>query len=93
MDEKKEAYEALEAAIRRVQELEGWQTGPDDEPMLITDYVVLTAMQGFGREDGDSFSAIRWILKDGEMPWWKIVGVVRAGLLRIEYQLATMEGS
>lgn len=90
--EKRAAYDALEAAIQRVHELEGWQDGPEGEPMIATDFVVLTAMSGFDK-DGDGFSAVRWILRDGDMPWWKIIGVVRAGQLRIEHQLATMEGS
>jgi hypothetical protein len=93
VDEKREAYEALEAAIKRVHELEGWGRGPEGEPMLVTDFVVITAAQGFDAQGDGSFSSVGWILKDGDMPWWKIIGVVRSGLLRMEYQLATMEGS
>lgn len=87
MSEKSEAYDALEAAIKRVNEIEGWGTGRGGQPMVMTDYVVLAAAQGFD-SDGEGFSSVGWILKDGDMPWWKIIGVVRAGLLRIEYQLA-----
>lgn len=87
---KKVAYANLEAAIRAVNELQGWGQGPDGEPMVITDYVVLTAAQGFDA-DGDGFSAIGWILADGDMPWYRIVGIVRAAQLRIEHQLMRAE--
>lgn len=87
---KKAAYEKLETAIREVNDLQGWGRGPDGEPMVITDYVVLTAAQGFDAE-GDGFSAVGWILAGGDMPWYRIVGIVRAAQLRIEHQLMRAE--
>lgn len=89
--EEQEAYAALESAIKRVNQLNRWGKGPDGEPMLIVDYVVMIAAQGWD-SGGQGFGAIGWILKDGDMPWYRIVGLVRAGQMRIEHQLVTMDG-
>ena len=78
--EQRAADDALAAAVEQVMSANGY-TG---RGLITTDFVVLVAQQGYA-DDGDGVSAMAWLLRDGEMPWHRIIGVVRAGLTRIEH--------
>lgn len=82
--DRKAAYEALERAIQAVLVFDGDED--PDQPLVLTDYVVLAARQGWAGDH--SYSSIAWLFRDGDMPWYRIIGVVRAGLIRLEHQLA-----
>lgn len=50
-------------------------------PRLLTDYVVLTAEQGID-EEGDGETAIGWLIRDNEVPHYRIIGLLDMALTR-----------
>lgn len=69
-DEQKAADEALTAAILKCREAYG-----ADNQYLLTDYMVLTAETRFD-EDGDQITAYTRIYREGDMPWYRILGLI-----------------
>lgn len=68
--ELKEAYATLDAAVREVIRLEGWEG-------LVTDWVVVAANQYFD-DDGRSMTDVGHILPDGgnSIPHYRILGLL-----------------
>lgn len=65
----------------------------DGTPMMLTDYIVLYSLAGFA-PDGDTMSPVQWYVRENGIPWYRILGLLRAGTLKVEtdYQAAWQEG-
>lgn len=69
-DEQKRADEQLTAAILAVR-----NAYHGDDEYLLTDYIVLTAETRFD-EHGDQYTAYSRLYRDGDMPWYRILGLL-----------------
>lgn len=77
-----EADERVTQAIEnwlRVYEFDGSAEG-DGVPRVLTDYVVLTATQGF-MPDGDTVTGHPYILRDNTLPLYRAIGLVQTHLV------------
>lgn len=83
------AYDELAEAIKKVIELNDWNVSivPEDEraPMMLGDYVVLAAQQGYDR-DGDGISSLAMITPNGQLPWHRLIGLIHEGRVRVEHE-------
>ena len=84
-----EAYEELAEAIRKVIRLNGWNKsaieGDENAPMMMSEYLVLVAQQGFDK-DGDGISNFLHIAPHGQLPWHRMIGLLRVAQLSIEHE-------
>jgi hypothetical protein len=70
------AYEALDTSLRTVFALEERGNPGGKSSYMLTDYVVIAAMQGID-DDGDPCTGITFALPhDSEMPIYRILGLV-----------------
>lgn len=65
-----EADEALQKAIT-----ECYRAYGTDDNSVITDYVVMSASYGVS-EDGESFYTYQYLVRDCDMPWYRILGLI-----------------
>lgn len=87
--ELQQAYDDLDAAIRKVIELNDWAVSmiaeDDRAPMMLGDYIVLAAQQGFDKEGG-GISSLAMITPHGSLPWHRMIGLIHQGRLRVEHE-------
>jgi hypothetical protein len=79
-DEQKAADEALTAAIQQVRTA----YYPDEgDPGILTDYYVMSAWQGWS-EEGEGFTSMMSTPRDGDLPLYRILGLLDYGLAAAE---------
>lgn len=86
--EEKEADDRLTLAIEhwlRVNKDDG-SACHDGVPRVLTDYIVFTATQGW-KPDGDMVTGHPFIVRDGSMPMYRLVGLARMGMRLVEDQV------
>jgi hypothetical protein len=82
--EQRESDAALTAAIEQSMLAYGWTDG------LLTDYVVVTVQQSFD-EDGTMGSSYGSLYRDNGIPYYRILGLLRAATLTAEHAYLTDE--
>lgn len=78
---REEAYEKLRIAIHEIMTAEGY-----DEAVMIVDYVVCVAQQRFD-DDGDTVTAYDYILPPGQIPHYRVMGLLKTIELEMTRQL------
>lgn len=65
----------------------------DGTPVMLTDYIILYSLTGFA-PDGDTITPVQWYVRENGIPWYRILGLLRAGTLKVEsdYQAAWQAG-
>lgn len=75
--EQRKADEELTAAIEANMRAYNWTDG------LLTDYVVVTVQQNYS-DDGSMTTAYGSLYRDNGLPWYRIIGLLRAASVRAE---------
>ena len=75
---RKIANDNLTEAVRGV--LEAYDYA--DPNRVLTDFALIAATQGFD-DDGDGTQAYHWFLRDGDLPWHRIFGLLEVGRLKL----------
>lgn len=70
--EQRKADDQLHEAIQATLEAYGYK-----EDYFVADWVVLTAQTRFA-EDGETLTAYSSLFKDGDLPWYRIMGLMEA---------------
>ncbi len=71
--------DAIDAVYRAYNHVEALTEA--DGPVVLTDYVVVCAFQGWD-SDGDQFTQIMLTPRDGDMPVYRILGLLDYGVAR-----------
>jgi len=85
------AYARLDEAIREVIRIKAFNEDAEAAPLMLADWVVLAASQGYDAE-GEAISQIAHIVNEDHMPWYRLIGLVRHAQLLIEQDLKDVEG-
>lgn len=59
------------------------QLAYNDGSMVITDWVVCVAQQGFA-PDGEGMTGVSYLVKDGQLSWHRMLGLIEAVRLRMQ---------
>ena len=76
--EQKRAYANLGEAIQECMHANGYLDGT----MVVTDWLVCVAQQGLDHE-GESTTGIAYLVRDGDLAWHRLLGLVEAVRLRL----------
>lgn len=71
------AYDHLTEAIANLIMVKGYNDG-----QVMTDWVVSVALRGFDSE-GNGETGIVYLVRDGDLPWHNLLGLVEAVRLRL----------
>lgn len=86
-DELDQAYEELNDAVRKVVAFEGLDTNHG----LVTDWVLVTAIQGFS-DDGDPQAMTLTLVPpasvNGGIPGYRVVGLLDVALNELRYEIS-----
>ena len=75
---RKAADDQLTEAVRGV--LDAYDYA--DPTRVLTDFVLIAATQGYDT-DGQGEQAYHWFLRDGDLPWHRIFGLLEVGRLKL----------
>lgn len=76
MTELERAYKQLDTALRKILTLEEAADGQKNGSFLLTDYIVISAVQGVDNE-GDTCTGITYTLPPNQdIPWYRLMGLV-----------------
>jgi hypothetical protein len=76
--EQRQANDELNAAIAKLMDAMGFNNGT----MVVTDWLVCVAQHGYD-QDGDSQTGISYLIRDGDLAWHRLLGLVEAVRLRL----------
>jgi hypothetical protein len=83
--ETRKAMENLHVAILDMLKAKGWQqVGSEETPALLTDWVVIGALQGYDSEGDMKTAVVRLEGPNEVMPWHGLLGLLRMGTLLAE---------
>lgn len=75
------ADDALTEAIKQVERAYA-DGGEDPDRYLLTDYVIVTAANRFDAAEGASYSRVSILMRDSDVPAYKVIGLLRFALER-----------